>query len=121
MKIAASMTTSITMPRNSRPVIARASDLELFPVRELAPEADLVAALERLRDPLDHEESRRERDRGAEGPHDRAPHALLRALGGNIRVPRVVDADPHQGDHRGEEEDEVRGEVDHPFFSLREP
>src|SRR5687767_10774071 len=72
------------------------SYLEFLLVLELPPEAYLVGALQRLGHALDHEEQRRERDRGAERPHDRPPDALLRALAGVVGVQRIVDADPHQ-------------------------
>src|SRR5574339_577896 len=118
MKIANSITTSISMPRNSRPVTRRPSYLELLAVLELAPEADLVAALERLGHALHHEQQRGEGDRGAERPHDRAPDAFLRALAGAEGVQRAVDADPHEEDHGGEEQHQVRRQVDDALAAL---
>src|SRR5690242_17963462 len=117
MKMAKSITTIITMPRSSIPVM---SDLELLAVLELAPEADLVDALHRLGDALHHEQERRERDRGAERPHDRAPDALHRALAGDIGMDRAVDADPHEEDHGREEKHQVRDQVDDALAALRE-
>src|SRR5262245_28798289 len=111
MKMANSITTSITTPRNSSPVMLW-SYLELLAVLELAPVADLVEALQRLRDALDHEQERGERDRGAERPHDGAPDAFLRALADGVRVDRALDADPHEENHDGEEQHHVRHEVD---------
>jgi hypothetical protein len=67
MKIATSITSSIDQRRGARD----RSYLRLFPVLELAAEADLVAALQRLGHALDHEQQRRERHRGAERPHER--------------------------------------------------
>src|SRR5262245_46440808 len=119
MKMANSITTSITMPRNSSPLMP-ASYLELLAVLELAPEADLVDALERLGHALDHEQERRDRDRGAERPHDRAPDALLRALADGVRVQRAVDADPHEKDHDGEKQHHVRHQVDDALAPLGE-
>src|SRR6185503_1514690 len=81
-------------------------------------EADLVEALQRLRDPLHHQEQRRERNRGAERPHDRAPRCLLGELVDLEGVPGIVDADQHQGDQRRIEEHEVRNEVDPAFLAL---
>src|SRR5258706_6830756 len=118
MKMANSITSSMTAPRNSRPVTGRPSYLELLAVLELAPEADLVDAFQRLGHALHHEEERGERNRGTEGPHDRAPHALLRALAGAERVQRAFEADPHEEDHDREEEHQVGDQVDDPLLAL---
>src|SRR5262245_58650751 len=106
MKMAPSITTSITRPRNSRPFMSD-SDFDLLAVLELAPEADLVPALERLGHALDHEQQRRERHRSAERPQDRPPRRLLRGILDRERVPGVVDADHEEGDHHRVEQQQV--------------
>src|SRR6185369_6206952 len=84
-KIANSITTSMTMPSHSRPLIGGAGELfplfsylEFFPMLELAAEADLEAALQHLGRALHHQQHGGERDRGAERPHDGAPRRLFR-------------------------------------------
>src|SRR5215813_7054644 len=119
-KMANSITTSITIPSHSRKVIPRLSYLHFFPVLELAAEADLVPALQRLGHALDHEQQRGERNGRAERPHDRPPRRLLGQLVDRKRVPDVVRADGEQDDERGVEEQQVGGEVDDPLPALRE-
>src|SRR5262245_45917871 len=87
-------------------------------MHELASETDLVTALQRFGDALNHEEQRREWYRGAERQHDRAPDALLRAVAEHERTPRIVDADDHHGHHRREEKDQIRNEVDSALGAL---
>src|ERR1044071_2781557 len=85
-KMANSITSSIAMPRSSRKVMPRFSYFHFFPVLELAAEADLVAALQRLGHALDHEQQRGERNRGAERPHHRPPRRLLGFLPDRERI-----------------------------------
>src|SRR6478672_9637754 len=101
-KMANSITTSITTPSSSRNVIPRSSYLHFLAVLELAAEADLVAALQRFRHSLDHEEHR-----GAERPHHRSPRRLLGELVDAEGVPGVVHADDHQRDQRRIEQQHV--------------
>src|ERR1051326_711106 len=119
-KMANSITTSIAMPSHSRKVMPRSSYLHFLAVLELAAEADLVPALQRLGYALDHEQQRGERHRGAERPHHRAPRGLLRLFPDGKRVESIVDADRHQDDERRVEEQQVGGEVDDPLPALRE-
>src|SRR3954470_21291427 len=119
MKMANSITTSIAIPSHSRNVMPRSSYLDLVAMLEFAPEADLVAALQRLGHALDHEQQRGERDGRAERPHDRSPRRLLGQLVDRERVPGVVHADDEQDDERGIEQQQVRREVDDPFPALR--
>src|SRR5688572_23394972 len=90
MKMANSITSSIAMPSSSWSLT---SYLELLAVLELAPEADLVAALQALGDALHHEQQRGERHGAAERPHDGAPVRHLRALAELVGIEHVVDAD----------------------------
>src|SRR6185436_9292599 len=119
MKMANSITSSITAPSACSKFMPRSSYFQCFPVLELAAEADLVAALQRLGNALDHEQQRRERHRGAERPHDRPPRRLLGQLADGKRIPGVVDADYHQRDQRRVEEQHVGDEVDPPLLALR--
>src|SRR5688572_13250236 len=116
MKMAASITTSISAPRNSSPVT---SYLELLAVLEFAPEADLVPALERLGNALDDHQQRGNRHCAAERPHDGPPDALLRALAHGEGVPGAVDAHRHEENHGGKEQHQVGNQVDDPLAALR--
>src|SRR5215470_7154170 len=97
MKIAPTITTSITMPSASSPLI---SDLGLLAVLEFAPGAYLEPGLHGLRHALHHEEQRRQRHRGTERPHHRAPGRLLGDFADLVGVPGIVDADREQRDQR---------------------
>src|SRR5258708_36484850 len=118
MKITNSITTSITRPSSSRLFIRSYSYFNFLAVLELAAEADLIPALQRLRDALDHEQQRRERHRGAKRPEDRPPGRLLGGFLDLERIPGVVPADIEEGDHHGEEQQQVRDQIDHALFSL---
>src|SRR5258708_37253811 len=78
----------------------------------LAAGSNSVEALEELRDALDEEEERGERDDELERPDDRAPGARVRGLPDLERVIGLLPAEVEQQDHSGEEEEEVPDRVD---------
>ena len=78
----------------------------------LAARPNGVEALEELRDALDEQEQRGERDDELERPDDRAPGARVRGLPDLERVIGLLPAEVEEEDHRREEEEEVADRVD---------
>src|SRR5687767_10927042 len=109
MKIAPSITISITRPRKASPVI---SYLDLLLVVELDAGARGKDALDRLRNALDQKKQAGERHHHLEGPQDRPPRRLLRGLADREGVPAFVPADDEEHEDRRKEEHQIRNRVD---------
>src|SRR5918992_1077514 len=98
MKIAKIITTSISMPTRTRPLMR--SYLDLLLVLELDAGARRPHALDGLGYSLDEEQEHGERDHHLVGPQDRPPRRLLGGLADLEGIPAFPPAHPQEHDER---------------------